>query len=211
MSQPPNPISDRSPISGRSSITGHSRVKVGDWNVSSDTCTVATLIDGEHCEHKVTPRSMDVLRLLIARAGAVVSPGEFLETIWRSPIATDHAVHKAIAELRSALRDSAHKPRYIKTIPKRGYALIAPIERLSEPTSTQCTAAHPADNTHSSASGSQPDADRWHDSWRRWPDLKAVRGGHLYNIPPDLVQRHSLRALQGLQQMCQVLDQARPR
>lgn len=109
---------------------------IGDWQVSPGACTVEK--NGE--ETKITPRSMDVLKLLIERAGNVVSPGEFLETIWRSPIAADHAVHKAIAELRSALQDDAHNPRYIKTIPKRGYTLIATVSAsdsaASEPHST---------------------------------------------------------------------------
>lgn len=103
-------------------------LKIGDWLVSPGACTV----ERSGSETKITPRSMDVLRLLIERAGTVVSPGEFLETIWRSPIATDHAVHKAIAELRSALQDNAHNPSYIKTIPKRGYTLIAQVAAAPE-------------------------------------------------------------------------------
>lgn len=103
----------------------HQPVQLGDWQVSPGACTVSR--NGK--ETKVTPRSMDVLRLLIRNAGNVVSPSEFLDTIWRSPIATDHAVHKAIAELRGALEDDAHQPRYIKTVPKRGYALIAEVRR----------------------------------------------------------------------------------
>lgn len=114
-------------------------LQIGDWRVSPGACTVAK--NGN--ETKITPRSMDVLRLLIDNAGSVVSPGEFLETIWRSPIATDHAVHKAIAELRSALQDDAHNPSYIKTIPKRGYTLIARIatEPAQAPASAEDTSA----------------------------------------------------------------------
>lgn len=59
------------------------------------------------------------------------------------------------------------------------------------------------------ASGSSADAPAWLDEWLRWPQLDAVAGGHLYVIPPDLVQRHSLRALQGARQMCAHIDQAR--
>lgn len=59
------------------------------------------------------------------------------------------------------------------------------------------------------ASGSSADAPAWLDDWLRWPQLDAVAGGHLYVIPPDLVQRHSLRALQGARQMCAHIDQAR--
>lgn len=107
-------------------------VQVGDWLVSPGTCTVSRIGTDSACstETKITPRSMDVLRLLISHAGQVVSPGEFLDTIWRSPIATDHAVHKAIAELRGALEDDAHQPRYIKTVPKRGYTLIAEVRTV---------------------------------------------------------------------------------
>lgn len=61
------------------------------------------------------------------------------------------------------------------------------------------------------ASGSTEAAPDWLQNWLAWPDLDAVRGGHLYFIPPDLVQRHSLRALQGTRQMCQYIDQVRNR
>lgn len=59
------------------------------------------------------------------------------------------------------------------------------------------------------ASGSSADAPVWLDDWLRWPQLDAVANQHLYVIPPDLVQRHSLRALQGARQMCEHIDQAR--
>lgn len=116
------------PMAQKSNSTHHDyqTLRIGDWLVSSGACTVAR----NGVETKITPRSMDVLRLLIEHAGGVVSPGEFLEKIWRSPIATDHAVHKAIAELRSALQDDAHNPRYIRTIPKRGYTLLATVSVL---------------------------------------------------------------------------------
>jgi DNA-binding winged helix-turn-helix (wHTH) protein/TolB-like protein len=114
-------------------------ITVGDWVVSPGTCTVSKLDSADDAAQqiKITPRSMDVLRMLIENADQVVSPSDMLETIWRSPIAGDHAVHKAIAELRSALNDRAGQPRYIKTIPKRGYTLIA---RVQHP--TQQNSAH---------------------------------------------------------------------
>lgn len=59
------------------------------------------------------------------------------------------------------------------------------------------------------ASGSSADAPAWLEDWLRWPQLQAVAGQHLYVIPPDLVQRHSLRALQGARQMCAHIDRAR--
>lgn len=59
------------------------------------------------------------------------------------------------------------------------------------------------------ASGSSAEAPAWLDEWLRWPQLDAVAREHLYVIPPDLVQRHSLRTLQGARQMCGHIDKAR--
>lgn len=59
------------------------------------------------------------------------------------------------------------------------------------------------------ASGMDIARPEWLDDWLRWPHLKAVQNQQLYFIPPDLVQRHSLRVLQGATQLCQHLDQAR--
>jgi len=59
------------------------------------------------------------------------------------------------------------------------------------------------------ASGMDMARPEWLDDWLRWPHLKAVQNRQLYFIPPDLVQRHSLRVLQGATQLCQHLDNAR--
>lgn len=59
------------------------------------------------------------------------------------------------------------------------------------------------------ASGSNDDDPSWLNDWLQWPDLQAVANQHLYAIPADLVQRHSLRALQGAALMCEHIDQAR--
>jgi iron complex transport system substrate-binding protein len=59
------------------------------------------------------------------------------------------------------------------------------------------------------ASGMDIERPEWLDDWLRWPDLDAVSAGHLFFIPPDYLQRHTPRALQGARQMCQYLDQAR--
>jgi len=59
------------------------------------------------------------------------------------------------------------------------------------------------------ASGMDIERPEWLDEWRRWPQLQAVANGHLFFIPPDFVQRHSLRALSGALQMCAHLDQVR--
>ena len=99
------------------------RIRIGDWEASLTTCA---LIQGS-VEVKITPRIMDVLHYLAEHAGEVVRHEELLDRFWHGSFPSDHAVHKAIAELRSALGDDAHNPVYIRTIPKRGYCLIAEV------------------------------------------------------------------------------------
>ena len=59
------------------------------------------------------------------------------------------------------------------------------------------------------ASGSSPEAPSWLNDWLNWPRLQAVQNQHLYSIAPDIVQRHSMRALQGAAMMCEHIDRAR--
>lgn len=59
------------------------------------------------------------------------------------------------------------------------------------------------------ASGMDTSRPEWLDDWRRWPQLPAVANDDLYHIPPDLLQRHTPRALDGAEQMCEQLDGVR--
>jgi iron complex transport system substrate-binding protein len=49
----------------------------------------------------------------------------------------------------------------------------------------------------------------WLTAWQRWPQLPAVANQQLYFIDPDLMQRHGPRILQGAEQLCQYIEQAR--
>lgn len=49
----------------------------------------------------------------------------------------------------------------------------------------------------------------WLDEWQRWEQLPAIRDDHVYHIAPDIIQRHSLRALQGANRLCTLIDSAR--
>lgn len=59
------------------------------------------------------------------------------------------------------------------------------------------------------ASGSGENTPDWLNNWLQWPELQAVANRHLYSIAPDLVQRHSMRALQGAALMCEHIDRVR--
>ena len=59
------------------------------------------------------------------------------------------------------------------------------------------------------ASGMDQARPEWLDDWRQWHSLRAVRNNHLYFIAPDLLQRHTPRALQGASLMCEQIQSAR--
>ena len=59
------------------------------------------------------------------------------------------------------------------------------------------------------ASGMDQERPEWLDSWRDWTELSAVRNGKLFFIPPDLMQRHTPRALEGAQRLCAQIESVR--
>ena len=59
------------------------------------------------------------------------------------------------------------------------------------------------------ASGMGESRPEWLDEWLQWPSLQAVTQQHLYFVPPDYVQRHTLRILVGAEMMCKHLERAR--
>ncbi|MBU0753454.1 MAG: cobalamin-binding protein [Gammaproteobacteria bacterium] len=61
------------------------------------------------------------------------------------------------------------------------------------------------------ASGMGEQRPDWLDHWRRWPRLQAVKRDNLYFVPPDLLQRHTPRLLDGAERLCAALEVARGR
>ncbi len=81
---------------------------------------------------RIEPKPMQVLLYLAARAGAVVSRDELMEAVWPGVFVGDHALNRCISQLRKLFGDEAHTPRVIETIPKVGYRLISPVERMGD-------------------------------------------------------------------------------
>jgi DNA-binding winged helix-turn-helix (wHTH) protein/tetratricopeptide (TPR) repeat protein len=79
------------------------------------------------------PQPLKLLALLLAKPGELVSRDELQRTLWESDtfVDFDQGVNHAISELRTALSDTAESPRYIQTLPRRGYRFIAPVDRVS--------------------------------------------------------------------------------
>jgi TolB-like protein/DNA-binding winged helix-turn-helix (wHTH) protein len=75
---------------------------------------------------------LQVLAALVTHAGDVLTREDLRSEIWPADtfVDFDHSLHNAVARIREALCDSAEMPRYIETLPRRGYRFIAPVEGI---------------------------------------------------------------------------------
>jgi len=81
--------------------------------------------------HRVRPLLMDLLLRLAAEPGAVVRRETLLEEVWPRRMVNDEVLSRAMAELRGILGDEVKNARYVETLPKIGYRLVAPISDLA--------------------------------------------------------------------------------
>src|SRR2546425_8044413 len=79
---------------------------------------------------KLQDQPLQILQILLRRPGEVVTREELQQKIWPSDtfVDFDHGINNAIKRLREALGDAAETPRYVETLPRRGYRFIGKIE-----------------------------------------------------------------------------------
>jgi Tol biopolymer transport system component/DNA-binding winged helix-turn-helix (wHTH) protein len=90
------------------------------------------------------PKSFDVLRHLVENRDRVVTKDELLDTVWKDTFVTPNVLTRAIAQLRKGLGDDAFDARYIETVAKRGYRLIAPVHVIETGGDVRGSSAAPA-------------------------------------------------------------------
>jgi len=93
---------------------------------------------------KVSPQQLRVLQLLAENAGQLLTREEIQRDVWGSDVFVDfdRNLNVCVAQIRAALNDDSDAPRFIQTIPKRGYKFIAAVERIGGPaTATPIQAA----------------------------------------------------------------------
>ena len=115
--------------------------KVGEWVVEPEI----NLISQGNKVITLEPKIMKVLVCLAGRPGEVVSKPDLLTEVWTDTFVTDYVLTRSISELRRIFEDDSKDPRYIQTIAKRGYRLIAPVfsngTNLSEVSSNEPTSS----------------------------------------------------------------------
>lgn len=124
-------------------------------------------------------------------ANAAKSPVDVFYQVWNDPITTLNGSHL----VSDVIRLCGGKNIFADVIP------IAPVVNVESVLS-----ANPDVIIVSGMDDKRP---AWLDDWGRWTSLAATRNGQLHFIPPDLLQRNSLRIIQGAERMCEILETVR--
>src|SRR5215470_1609989 len=78
---------------------------------------------------RLEPKVMQVLMVLCEHCGQVVSKEQVFHRVWPDTFVSDEVLTRAVSELRKVFEDSPQEPKYIQTIPKGGYRLVATVVR----------------------------------------------------------------------------------
>lgn len=101
------------------------KFRVGEFLIESELNSITS----SEQSIRVEPKVMQVLLCLVAQAGEVVRKEQLIRAVWTDTFVTDDVLTRSIFELRKVFRDQSKEPRYIQTIPRSGYRLIAKIEK----------------------------------------------------------------------------------
>ena len=84
---------------------------------------------------KLSEQPFQVLAMLLERPGEVVTREEMRSRLWAGDtfVDFDHGLNNAVMRVREVLLDSSEHPRYVETLPRRGYRFVAPVEGAHAP------------------------------------------------------------------------------
>ena len=107
----------------------HEGFELGPWTVIPDR----GLLRQGSVEVHLEPMVMDVLMVLAGHQGNVVTRDQLVDAVWDSRFIGDDVIVAKIATLRQKLGDHARDPKYIETVPRRGYRLMMPVKLPEAP------------------------------------------------------------------------------
>ena len=80
----------------------------------------------------LSPRLFDTLLVLVENRGHVVQKNDLMQKVWNDVAVEENNLTQSISALRKILGDNLDGPKFIETIPKRGYRFVAPVKEVSE-------------------------------------------------------------------------------
>jgi len=98
-------------------------VNIGDWLVDPRDDSLTRGAE----RVKIEPRTMRLLMRLAQTPGVVVSQDELLESVWGGVVVGTASIYQSMSQLRKVLGDTDDAPRYIETVARKGYRLLAPV------------------------------------------------------------------------------------
>ena len=102
-------------------MNGDRHLQIGPWTLDPATGELSS----ETARRRLEPKTANLLALLASAPSKVFSREEIFAAVWPDVTVADDTLARAISKLRKALGDDPKVPRYIETLPKRGYRLIA--------------------------------------------------------------------------------------
>ena len=115
--------------------------RIADWEVEPEINCLRTQYRAVHIE----PKIMQVLLQLASHSNQVLSKEQLMHAVWPDTFVSEDVLTRCISELRRVFEDDARAPRFIQTIPKTGYRMIAQVTVPPE--------ALPAGMSHTGAEG----------------------------------------------------------
>lgn len=112
---------------------------IGDWLADSG---LDELRRGDDVV-KIEPRNMRLLVALAQRPGEVLTVDALLTEVWADLVVSQSSVYQAVSQLRQVLGDVASQPRYIATVPRKGYRLVAVVQPVRVPRAAVPVASSP--------------------------------------------------------------------
>src|SRR5436190_1214367 len=106
--------------------TGH-LYEFGDFRLDAEGKTLFCL----NQPVPLTPKVFDTLQLFIENAGRLLEKDELMQRLWQDRFVEESNLTFNIKMLRRALKDDAQHPRFIETVPRRGYRFIAQVKQVS--------------------------------------------------------------------------------
>jgi DNA-binding winged helix-turn-helix (wHTH) protein/tetratricopeptide (TPR) repeat protein len=94
----------------------------------------------------LSPRALDLLFLFASRPGVLLTKDGILAELWPDVAVTDNALTQVVSEVRQAIGDKPSTPRYLETVPRRGYRFVATIERLESAAGAPMAGARPTES-----------------------------------------------------------------